>query len=94
MLERPPVPPVGVPVTPRNQAAGEGSEQTGTKITVSPPSPETAEPLRPPPAVSSFQLGSRDPEHWGECIPWGTGTHRLVIHGPPFCVQMGIRHQG
>ena len=56
VLGRPPVPPVGVPVTPRNQAADEGSGQTGTKMTVSPPSLETAEPLRPPPAVSSLAL--------------------------------------
>ena len=44
-------------------------------------SPETAEPF-------CFQLTSHDLE------PQGTSTHGLVMHGPPFCQQVRIRHQG
>lgn len=45
------------------------------------PSPEMAEPF-------CFQLTSHDLE------PRGTSTRGLVMHGPPFCLQVQIRHQG
>lgn len=77
VLERPPGPPMGVPVMPRGWAAGEGSRRAGTTA----PSPETAEPF-------CFQLTSHDLK------PQGTSTRGLVMHGPPFCQQVRIQHQG